>query len=121
MYRQSLRFQVICHTVGRDGASAVTNVEDADLAALQEIMGAEVWAQMSMPLSMGTSSCTGMQPNVTMRSTWLYTATTSSALYKPVISISIADFLRGVTLEIALIAGIADIHKSESSLPPKRM
>ena len=33
----------------------------------------------------------------------------------------IADFLGGVALKIALIAGIADVHKSESSLPPKRM
>ena len=38
------------------------------------------FAQISIPLSMETYSFTGMQPSVTMRSMWEYTATTSSAL-----------------------------------------
>ena len=38
--------------------------------------------QMSMPLSMGTVSVVGMHPSVTIRSTWLYTATTSFAAYR---------------------------------------
>ena len=112
--------QVIFHTVGRDGAGAVTNVEDADLAALQEVMGAEVGPDVDALVDGNFL----MYRHAAQGDHAVHVAVNGHDLISLVQAGDqhlIADFLGGVALKIALIAGIADVHKSESSLPLKRM
>ena len=106
---------MIRFAVSRDRTGTVTDVEDADLAALEEIMGAEI----------GPDINTFVDGHFLMHR---HTAQCDHAVHMAVDGHDliglvqagdqhlIAGLLRRIALEIALIAGIANIHTAAASL-----
>ena len=107
--------QVILFAVSRDRTGTITDVEDADLAALKEIMGAEI----------------GPDINALVDGHFLmhrHTAQCDHAVHMAVDGHDliglvqagdqhlIAGLLRRIALEIALVAGITNIHTATASL-----
>ena len=102
---------MILLAVRRDGTGAVTNVEDADFAALQEVMGAEVGPDVNALVDGHLL----MHRHTAQRDHTVDVAVDGHNLIRLVQAGDkhlVAGFLCGIALEIALIAGIADIHNS---------
>ena len=106
--------QVIGHAVCGNGTGAITNVENADFAALQEIVGAKVCPNVNALIN-GHDL---VDRHAAQRDHAVNMAVNGNHLIC-FVQIGnqelIADFLGGIALEVTLIAGITNIHGAESS------
>ena len=101
--------QVILLAIRRDRAGTVTNVEDADLAALQEIVGAEVGPYINALVDGDLL----VHRHAAQRDHAIHVAVNGDHLICLVQAGDehfVAGLLGGVALEITLVAGITDIH-----------
>ena len=106
---------MILLAVRRDGTGTVTNVEDADFAALQEVMGAEVGPDVDALVDGDFL----MYRHAAQRHHAVHVAVHGHDLVRLVQAGDehfVSGFLGGVALEIALVAGITDIHTETASL-----
>ena len=101
--------QVILLAIRRDRAGTVTDVEDADLAALQEVVGAEVGPYINALVDGDLL----VHRHAAQRDHAIHVAVDSDHLICLVQAGDehfVAGLLGGVALEITLVAGITNIH-----------
>ena len=107
--------QVVFLAIRRDGAGPVADIENADLAALQEVMGAEVGPDVDALVDGDFL----MYRHTAQRHHAVHVAVHGHDLVRLVQAGDehfVSGFLSGVALEIALVAGITDIHTETASL-----
>ena len=107
--------QLVLHTVGHhDARGVLANVEHADLAALEEIMGAKIGPDVNALVD-GHGL---VHRHTAQRDHPVHMAVDGHDLIGLVQAGDehfVARFLGGVALEVLLVAGVADIH--EEALP----